>query len=336
MDRDEKIQLVMDRFVHRTSAYAVQKEIAGKYTFRPAYYCPKSCGIYPCPHRTERPITDEVIGRHLLGEQTVGVYSTREDNTVKWLCIDVDEENTSIVMDIALRVVARFGKRSCLVEFSGRRGYHIWLFFSKPVQAQDAWLLGNILTGPHNLEIYPRQGSVKGLGNLVKLPLGVQQKTKKWCLFQTPAFQPYADQWEALKNVKLIDDLGELPVVKQFLAPKKGDRSIPCMSNMMMEGLIEGARDSGLFRLACHWRSNSIPEDLALVLAHEVNRRGSEPLDTYTVEEKVASAYAKGYSFFPCQERTLDSYCESSCPFFGRKADQRGLSVDELRKQVRE
>lgn len=334
MERDEQVQLIWDRFVHRTSAYAIQKEVKGRYTFRPVAYCPKACGIYPCPHRVERPLTTQEIEKHLDGEQTIGLYSTREDNTVKWLCIDVDEMNTDTVMDIAMRVVARFGKRSCLVEFSGGRGYHIWLFFAQPVPAQSAWLLGNILIGEHKVEIYPRQMSVNGLGNLVKLPLGIQRKTGKWCLFQTPAFVPYEDQWEALARVKLIDDLGDLPQPEPR-APGTSDRTLPCMANMMEEGLDEGARDSGLFRLSCYWRAHNIPEDLAVMMAHAVNRKGSAPLDNRTVEEKVASAYTKGYKFYPCQERTLDSYCESSCPFFTRKAQTRGVSPLKLVKQVR-
>ena len=335
MERSEQIQLVWDRFVHRTSAYAIQKEVNGKQTFRPVAFCPQSCGMYPCSHRVERPITLAEVTKHLDGEQTVGVYTTREDNTVKWLCIDVDEMNTDKVMSIAMNVVKRFGKKSCLVEFSGGRGYHIWLFFANPVPAMDAWRLGNVLIGEHRVEIYPRQGSVHGLGNLVKLPLGIQRKTGNWCLFQTHTFEPYADQWEALAGVREIHDLGPLP---EPPAPKpvgRGDRSIPCMTNMMEEGLEEGARDSGLFRLSCYWRSQGIPESLAVTMAHAVNTKSSEPLDNRTVEEKVASAYAKGYKFYPCQEFTLDPCCESSCPYFQRKASTRGVSPLVLMKQVR-
>lgn len=337
MDREEKLNVVWERFVHRTSSFAQQKMVNGKYEFRPIVYCPQSCGNYPCEHRTYRPLTREIVERHLRGKETIGVYSTREDNTVKWLCIDVDDLDQNVVLDIAGNVVKRFGKKSCLVEFSGNRGYHIWLFFTNPIPAQDAWLLGNALIGEHKVELYPRQGTVSGIGNLVKLPLGIQKKTGKWCLFQTPAFVPYADQYEALAKVRTIDDIGPLPEYAPFEEHNgKGDSSIPCMANMMFEGLSEGSRDSGLFRLACFWRSQGVPEDLAIMMAHAVNEKGSVPLDDRMVEEKVISAYTKGYKFFPCQERTIDPYCESSCPFFARKAHTRGVSLDMLKKQVRQ
>lgn len=335
MKRNEQVDLMWDRFVHRTSAYAIQKEVDGRFTFRPVTYCPNSCSLYPCPHRIPRELTKTDIEDHLRGDKTIGLYHTREDDTVKWLCIDVDDMNTDIVMEIAMRAVERFGKRSCLVEFSGGRGYHIWLFFSRAVPAQDAWLLGNMLAGSHRVEVYPRQGSVDGLGNLVKLPLGIQRKTGQWCLFQTPAFEPYADQWDALQKVRLIDDLGPLVRPSRRVAERQGDHSLPCMSNMMSDGLEEGARDSGLFRLACYWYAHNIPEDLAMLMAHAVNIKGSAPLDEYTVEEKVSSAYTKGYKFYPCQERTIDPYCESTCPFFARKAETRGVSVETLKGLVR-
>lgn len=333
MRKDDKIDLVWDRFVHRTSSFAEQiyfrRDKAFK--FRPAKYCPVNCKEFNCSHRLYQEITKADINSHLLGNKTLGVYTTREDQTAKWLCIDIDDLDTTIVNDIAWRIYKRFGPKSCVVEFSGSRGYHIWLFFSRPIPAERVTMLGRVLTDGYTLEIYPRQSEVSGVGNLVKLPLGIQRKTGNRCWFVDKDFKPYDNQWEVLQNVRLIDDLGELPPMeKQEFA--RAER-LSCMHAMMEQGLTNGERDIGLFRLACHWRENNIPYEYGLDLAYMVNARG-EPLSALEVKEKVDSAYSRGYSNFPCQEKMLDHYCSSSCSYFKSKAKMRGISEEELKKQI--
>lgn len=325
MNSDQKVQLVWDRFVHRVSSYALQRFIdkEGKYQFRPAKY-----------GDAYRILNKRDILDHLIGKKTIGLYTTNDDQTCKWLCIDVDEMNHELVRNLVSRVEERYGANSCLVEFSGSRGYHIWLFFAKPEPAASVVQLGRFLIKDHKLEIYPRQAEIDGVGNLVKLPLGLQKKTGNRCWFVDEQFEPYADQWSVLAQVNLITYLGYFPPEPKPVVPVKQIGGLPCFTNMMEQGFEEGTRDIGIFKLGCYLRDLSLPFDVALSVAYTVNTKSSSPFTDDMVEEKIQSAYSRDYSKFPCQEFVLDHFCSPTCKFFASKAKTRKMSVEELTKQV--
>ena len=101
-----------------------------------------------------------------------------------------------------------------LIESSGNKGLHFWLFSEEPIACRywrilGSWMISRIGRMPEELswEVFPKQDIVpeNGLGNLVKLPLGVHQKTGKQSLFvDISSFEPFEDQMLVLKNaVKL-------------------------------------------------------------------------------------------------------------------------------------
>lgn len=322
---EDKVNLMWDRFVHVTTPFAQQIFIPSKnkYEFRPIRM---SDGQY-------RTLTKQHVKEHLMGTQTLGLYTTNQNQTAKWLCLDVDSMDKDLVLRLAQGVEKHFGEGSYLIEFSGSRGYHIWIFFDQPKPVRQVVALGRLLTKDVRIEIYPKQAAIDGVGNLVKIPLGIQKKTDARCWFVDKDFTPYENQWDALRNVRLITYLGYFPE-----EPKKTirvvDVGLPCFENMMEQGLEEGVRDIGLFKLGCFYRKNGIPHDMALTLAHMVNDKSSPPLSDELVEEKIRSAYNRDYSHFPCQEQTLDPYCSSSCKFFASKALARNLTVEELSKRI--
>ena len=326
MDSQQKVDLVWERFVHVTEPFAQQVYIRKekRFEFRPVRE----------GERQYMSITKGHIKNHLIGDITLGVYTTRTDQTAKWLCIDVDDMDVSVVHRLVAGIEDRFGPNACLVEFSGSRGYHIWLFFDEPKSVRTVVALGRLLTKDVCVEIYPKQAEIDGIGNLVKLPLGIQKKTGDRCWFvDSETLEAFTDQWEPLKNVRLINYLGYFPE-----EPKKTiklhDEGLPCFANMMDQGFVEGARDVGLFKLGCYWRKSGIPFDMAMNLAHMVNDKSDRPFNEELVEEKIVSAYSRPYSQFPCQEQLLDRYCSVNCQFFESKAKARHMTVEELSKRV--
>jgi len=322
----EKVNLVWDRFVHVTEHFAEQVYVRKlkKWEFRPV----RNGSEYMS-------ITKGHVKNHLIGDITLGIYTTRADQTSKWLCLDVDDMDVALVQKLVARVEDRFGPNACLVEFSGTKGYHIWLFFDEPKSVRTVVELGRLLTKDVCVEIYPKQVEIDGIGNLVKLPLGIQKKTHERCWFvDKDTFESFSDQWEPLQNVRLINYLGYFPEEPSKTIIKLHDEGLPCFGNMMEQGFEEGARDVGLFKLGCYWRKSGIPFDMAINLAHMVNGRSSQPFSDELVEEKIESAYKRPYSQFPCQEQILDQYCSSSCQFFASKAKARHMTVEELSKRV--
>jgi len=157
----------------------------------------------------KRPLEPLDLEDHLKGTRTYGIYLLRSDATVTTAVMDVDlkkafqgkkldrEERDilrregSYVMKRIRDMAEEAGFRP-LVEFSGGKGFHFWFIMDRPVTAGQArdWLtpmreaLYRDLSA-FSIEVFPKQTSLsgKGLGNLVKLPLGVHRLTGKRSYF---------------------------------------------------------------------------------------------------------------------------------------------------------
>lgn len=101
-----------------------------------------------------------------------------------------------------------------MIEFSGGKGYHFWFLFSRPVPAAAARRLLNGLAGAvsgdltaFSLEVFPKQDrlSGKGLGNLVKLPLGVHRMSGRRSWFSECADRSADAQLRWLAGVEAAD-----------------------------------------------------------------------------------------------------------------------------------
>ncbi len=156
-----------------------------------------------------RPMGVEDVEEHLRGRKTYGIYLLRRDATVKTAVMDVDvapkfregqlsKEDRGILRREGAYLMKRIRDMSedagCspLVEFSGGKGFHFWFIMDRPIPAGQAkqWLerirepLYRDLSA-FSLEVFPKQGELtgKGMGNLVKLPLGVHRVTGKRSYF---------------------------------------------------------------------------------------------------------------------------------------------------------
>ncbi len=150
------------------------------------------------------PLSFSIIERHLKGEYTVGIYQLNRRSEVKWAIYDVDikkdiyanakkedlNEYLKVAEKIALELKA-FLKALYLpsyLEFSGSKGYHVWLFFKNFLSARIVKramslileeFLKDLKTEIVKIEIFPKQSKIEdgGLGNLVKLPFGFHRLT---------------------------------------------------------------------------------------------------------------------------------------------------------------
>lgn len=194
----------------------------------------KTSGYVP----VRRPMTEKDIRDHLRGTKTYGIYLLHEDSRVSVGVIDVDLNkglrrstlNTAqknIIRREQHYLFQQIRERSsaeglfCLAEFSGGKGYHFWYFFQEPIPAAR---VKNLLSGitQHlardltcfQLEVFPKQDHLrgKGLGNLVKLPLGVHRKTGRLSYF-IPKIQ--GDVWAQMAVLKNIEPVSESVVTVQ-------------------------------------------------------------------------------------------------------------------------
>ncbi len=152
------------------------------------------------------PLSFKVARNHLLGATTVGSYVVRLDDTVNFFAFDIDMTKRAIenvkgdpekargLREAVVRVYARLRdlldrlEIPALGEESGYKGRHLWILLEKPVDAALARQFGMLalasmgrLDPGVDIEFFPKQSRTgKGIGNLIKLPLGVHRRTGRW------------------------------------------------------------------------------------------------------------------------------------------------------------
>jgi len=160
---------IFELFINRKDVYSVQQPSG-------AYFIQK------------HPLTIDLIKKHLKGEITLGTYALTPDNKVKWACVDIDTDEHEVwkVYPEALIIYNCFIDFPRMLEDSGRRGYHIWIFFSPRVSAEFAQLVVKARINRPDLnkhEVFPKQTTLsetRKYGNLVKIPFGKHLKSGRF------------------------------------------------------------------------------------------------------------------------------------------------------------
>jgi len=263
-------------------------------------------------------LTDEVILAHLRGEKTIGLYGSPE-STTKWLCIDVDDLEEAAVREVQNHI-KRF-RIPHLTEFSGKKGYHVWVFFDKPCPNKIARALSQAFAFHH--EVFPKQDVLRPgkLGNLVKAPLGVHQVTGNWCLFLDDDLIPYKNQYEVLERLPSIDAIevlkNSLPELWSSLCSdnpegkavidKPTDVTVPiikdCVRNVIHEGTQNGTRNRVGHVIASELRRLGLERDQAGVILESFwNSINEEPLGTNEIQVLLNSAFEGEEYVYGCKE----------------------------------
>ncbi len=175
------------------------------------------------------PFTLSVAKNHLIGNSTVGLYQLRIDNTLLFIAFDIDIPKSMLTQAISDKrkwdsALAMVHKTACAIantcasleipayiEDSGHKGRHVWIFLDEPVQAKTAKNLAKFILSKTEgippqiqVEVFPKQTFVKedGLGNLIKIPLGIHRKTGRRSLFIDGEGKPFPRQLSFLKTVQ--------------------------------------------------------------------------------------------------------------------------------------
>lgn len=179
----------------------------------------------------ERTLGPDLLRHHLAGEETLGIYLVRVDDTVTLCCFDLDvtkramqevlgdpvatrrlrEELATAGVELARRLRG-LGLDPLFVD-SGWKGRHLWCFLPSPEPAADVLRWGQAMVAalrpasPHlAVEFFPKQGRVTpgNLGNLVKLPLGLHLVSGRRALLLDDEGRPLPDPWRRLRAVRRV------------------------------------------------------------------------------------------------------------------------------------
>lgn len=152
--------------------------------------------LYYAP--VEVPLTKELLQSHLDGTTVLGSYQLIQgSNVVKYLGWDVDSVDRKVAREQTLQILKHIKNIPHVVEFSGRKGYHILIFLKEPIPASEAkrivdWVRekeGLSLSGDSHVEAFPKQDKLqkaKPKGSLLKIPLGKHPRSHDYSIFIDP------------------------------------------------------------------------------------------------------------------------------------------------------
>jgi len=125
--------------------------------------------------RVDRVLTEQDLIDHIAGRRTLGTYVINEQGRCAFAVLDADQENGLSVLQTVAGEIAPSG--AVLHLERSRRGGHGWIFFREPAPAEQvrAWLAP--IAQAHHLELYPKQPAGKGVGSLIRLPLGIHRRS---------------------------------------------------------------------------------------------------------------------------------------------------------------
>lgn len=172
------------------------------------------------------PFTVQVARNHLLGSVTVGIYPLRLDDTVTFFAFDVDITRRALArargsVAEARRLKELVGREArrvqaeldalgvpALLEDSGYKGRHLWVFLEHPEAATVVRSFGELFVracaptpGEIAVEFFPKQGRAEGgVGNLIKLPLGIHRRTGRRSRLLRPDGMAETDPHGALRR----------------------------------------------------------------------------------------------------------------------------------------
>src|SRR5215813_14704773 len=163
------------------------------------------------------PLTTEVIRQHLTGKHTVGMYPLLPDETCWFLAVDFDKKSWKADSTAFLQTCRTFSIQAIVERSRSGNGAHLWMFFDRPVLAEDARKLGcalltRTMESRHEIgldsydRLFPSQDTLPkgGFGNLIALPLQKGPREHRNSVFLNEVFEPYPNQWEFLESVQRI------------------------------------------------------------------------------------------------------------------------------------
>ena len=320
-------------FVHRSDCYA--RQFWNRQSKKWEYY------------KVEDSIDDftlEALKRHINAEKMpqgdrfcMGVYQVGLDDTVSWVCYDLDNHDNSnpdVEKDVKL-LLAVLDKYSIpyLLEASGSAdSYHVWVFLV-PTRTYNAFKFSRQIAAEAGIkcEIWPKQQSVKSargqFGNPVKLPLCYHNKTGRRSQFLDP------QTFEPLKDVFLpgLVRLFEIPDPVRERTPDlvstQASENMPTAKSIGFHPCLQHLLDSHIQLLG---GSGHAARTAIAIDAYHAGLSKEEAIDLFRHQEdfkldytayQIESIYRKGLSPFSCStlrdqcDDLVGSYCET-CSLF--------------------
>jgi len=316
------LECLKDKFIGRSDCYMIQRDDG-------SYY------------QVKDKLIDVVIERCLSGKMTISTYVIC-NNKCKFVVFDIDEDKVENVRKI-LEILTKLHIKA-IPEFSGFKGYHIWVLLSDWVDVDKCYDFGlaiSNLTGfisNKEFEFFPKQRHINNgsYGYGVKMPLQVHRVTGKLACFLDNELQEIKEIEQFMNNldsyvndieyfIKITESLKQRGYAKNFKTsidmvevnlrkkPYKGKINLEkiCINNLLA-GVCRGQRDESAVRIASALKLAGLDYQSVLNEMLLWNERNQPPLTIREIEAKVESVFNHEY-MFGCNDFLLKQYCDRNC-----------------------
>ena len=167
----------------------------------------------------ERPLTEEQVEEHLRGMQTIGTYVQRPNATVRFIVWDIDVSKQFILKygnsgpefnacmghayqkALEIRKILEDKGMRGYIEFSGYRGYHVWLFLTEWIPVRFANMFTDrieeelVQEDDIAVECFPNKVRLKAgrFGQVLKIPCGIHVRSGNRSCFLDDDGEPVTD-----------------------------------------------------------------------------------------------------------------------------------------------
>nr|WP_069791373.1 DnaB-like helicase C-terminal domain-containing protein [Cyanobacterium sp. IPPAS B-1200]OEJ78062.1 hypothetical protein A5482_14480 [Cyanobacterium sp. IPPAS B-1200] len=277
------------------------------------------------PHQKDF-LTTSKVEKSISGELSLGVMLIQTStNLVKAGCIDIDtprdakDLSEGLALAKKLQETAKELNLKAYIEFSGNRGYHLWIFANKPIFAGVMMDCLKGIAQKANFkvdEIFPNHRSKES--KCIKLPGTTHLKSNKRCGFIDDSFnptQPEVDlslqgelmagfvQNDSSPIIEAVDQVSFDEIIgkdnqltnqeKQAITEKLkafGDNHPSCINHLMGNGIpLDIDYNHGNLTLVryCLTRGYTLKESLPLAKTVAENTSLNHPTSKTTIEAKA-------------------------------------------------
>jgi hypothetical protein len=308
--QSDLINNIFSLFINRIDSFAVQKE-DGQY------------------FSEKHTLKQEDILEHLNHQKTIAIYQLDQESKIKWVCFDIDSYGAKEKAQILYNFIEEKTpfKGATLNEYTGGRGYHVWVFFNPKIPAfVGKAICSDVLKNiGFDCEIFPKQESLTQeilLGSSVRLPLGIHQKYKKIStLIQPSSLSDIVPAKVPNALINLLNNKKEAStntdkIVTSIQVSNNDYKILRCQAiGEVLKGVKEGVRDEATFALARFYRELGLNSEETKVLLINWNEKNQPPLESNQLIKCINSAFKSGAKYaFGCNtfldNNLLKSFCD--------------------------
>jgi hypothetical protein len=258
----------------------------------------------------QKNVTAAVWAAHLSGEKTLGIIPIRDDSTVLFGAIDIDQYNIDV--SLVAQAIDKFGMPLVACR-SKSGGVHAYLFLEEAASAAlvQAKLreMASVL-GFGSAEVFPKQTVVlpeRGdIGSWINMPYFHGMVEGRTGITTNGEHMPI-DDFLAIADIKKCS----LKEINEWKAPVSDEfkQGPPCLQILTVQGFPTGTRNNGLYNLGVYAKK-AFPDAWEAIVEQYNVKYMETPLSANEVKELIKSLKKKEYQY-TCAQVPLVSFCNA-------------------------